>query len=212
MSDIADLQMLAATLLLTHTDEEQAFWVLSAMIDRLLPTDFYAPSLLASRTDQAVLAELVQVHLPRVAGTLEELGVDLASITFGWFLSLFTDCLPVEVSLVGLILVLVLERTLSRGFGPWKSAERVAKWGKWGKSSKLKSQRSSVADTLDAIPSMGCLLCRGTRHPFPRRAGYPQVERGGNMRGGKCGRAVCVRGGDDGQAVGSGQVDLSKLA
>ena len=24
--------------------------------------------------------------------------MDLSSITFGWFLSLFTDCLPVEVS------------------------------------------------------------------------------------------------------------------
>lgn len=90
--------MLAATLLLTHADEEQAFWALSAMIDRLLPTDFYSPSLLASRADQLVLADLVEAHLPRISATLSELGVDLASITFGWFLSLFTDCLPVEVS------------------------------------------------------------------------------------------------------------------
>jgi hypothetical protein len=29
---------------------------------------------------------------------LTELGVDLAAICFSWFLSLFTDCLPVEVS------------------------------------------------------------------------------------------------------------------
>lgn len=69
------------------------------MLDRLLPKDFYSPSLLASRTDQLVLADLVVLHLPKLSGHLEELGVDLASITFGWFLSLFTDCLPVEVSL-----------------------------------------------------------------------------------------------------------------
>lgn len=90
--------MLAATLLLTHTEEEQAFWVLSCMIDRMLPRDFYTPTLLGSRVDQMVLQDLVSAHLPKVASHLKELGVDLASITFGWFLSLFTDCLPVEVS------------------------------------------------------------------------------------------------------------------
>lgn len=94
----ANAQMLAATLLLTHTDEEQAFWVLSAVIDRMLPTDYYTPSLAGSRADQLVLAELVALHLPRLASKLGEMGVELASLTFGWFLSLFTDCLPVEVS------------------------------------------------------------------------------------------------------------------
>ena len=89
--------MLAATLLLTHADEEQAFWVLVAILDRLLPTSFFSPDLLASRADQLVLEELLVQHIPKVAHHLLELGVDLASITFGWLLSLFTDCLPVEV-------------------------------------------------------------------------------------------------------------------
>lgn len=91
--------MLAATLLLAQGDEEQAFWVLSALIDRLLPVDFYSPSLLSSRADQLVLADLVEVHLPNISAKLADLGIDLASITFGWLLSLFTNCLPVEVSL-----------------------------------------------------------------------------------------------------------------
>ncbi|KAL7423526.1 hypothetical protein Q5752_001106 [Cryptotrichosporon argae] len=90
------MNMLAATLLLTHEDEEQAFYVLACVIGRLLPPDFFAPSLLGSRADQAVLAELVAEHVPKVARALAALGVDLASVTFGWFLSLFTDCLPVE--------------------------------------------------------------------------------------------------------------------
>jgi len=34
--------------------------------------------------------------VPRVAQHLSALSVDLTSVTFGWFLSLFTDCLPVE--------------------------------------------------------------------------------------------------------------------
>ncbi|OCF41132.1 hypothetical protein I317_05046 [Kwoniella heveanensis CBS 569] len=90
------MNMLAATLLLTHTDEEQAYWVLTSLIDRLLPANFYSPSLLASRADQAVLNDLVTQLVPKVHVHLEGLGVDLASITFGWWLSLFTDCLPVE--------------------------------------------------------------------------------------------------------------------
>jgi len=115
--------MLAATLLLTHTDEgecdtaaplpearlscssgrarliaEQAYWTLLAIVERLLPPTFFSPTLLASRADQAVLAELVKQLLPKVHDKLANLGVDLASVTFGWFLSLFTDCLPVEVS------------------------------------------------------------------------------------------------------------------
>ncbi|WVQ84107.1 hypothetical protein IAT38_006252 [Cryptococcus sp. DSM 104549] len=90
------MNMLAATLLLTVTDEEQAFWVLTSMIDRLLPPNFFAPSLLGSRADQMVLAQIVAQILPKIDAHFQELGVDLASITFGWFLSLFTDCLPVE--------------------------------------------------------------------------------------------------------------------
>jgi hypothetical protein len=92
--------MLAATLLLTHTDEEQAYWVLLSIIENLLPKDFFAPSLLASRADLAVLVDLVKQLVPRVSDHLAELRVELASVTFGWFLSLFTDCLPVEVSVV----------------------------------------------------------------------------------------------------------------
>lgn len=88
--------MLAATLLLTYEDEEQAFWVLHCIVERLLPDDFFAPSLLGSRADQLVLADLVAAHLPKIAQHLAALQVDLTALTFGWFLSLFTDCLPVE--------------------------------------------------------------------------------------------------------------------
>lgn len=71
--------------------------MLVSLIDKLLPADFYAPSLLASRADQRVLQELVAQYIPKLDQHLISLGVDLASVTFGWFLSLFTDCLPVEV-------------------------------------------------------------------------------------------------------------------
>ncbi|KAJ1601201.1 hypothetical protein NDA14_000117 [Ustilago hordei] len=87
---------LAATLLLTHATEEEAFWVLVCLIEKILPSEYYTSHLLVSQADQRVLIELVSEHMPRLHEHIRELGVDLPAITFAWFLSLYTDCLPVE--------------------------------------------------------------------------------------------------------------------
>ncbi|EAU85238.2 small G protein signaling modulator 3 [Coprinopsis cinerea okayama7 len=90
------MNLVTSTLLLVHADEEQAFWMLAAIVERLLPEDFFSPSLLPSRACPLVLLDYVQQHLPKLHAHLAELGVDLGAICFSWFLSLFTDCLPVE--------------------------------------------------------------------------------------------------------------------
>ncbi|KAG8212895.1 rab-GTPase-TBC domain-containing protein [Butyriboletus roseoflavus] len=90
------MNLVTSTLLLVHADEEEAFWVLAAIIERILPDDFFSPSLLPSRACPLVLLDYVQEVLPRLHTHLVDLGVDLAAICFSWFLSLFTDCLPIE--------------------------------------------------------------------------------------------------------------------
>ncbi|GAA5891258.1 hypothetical protein JCM6882_004638 [Rhodosporidiobolus microsporus] len=90
---------LVATLLLTHPAEEDAFWVLVCIIENILPSDYYTSHLLVSRADQEVLRDLVTRILPDIAAHLEEHGVELSAITFGWFLSLFTDVLPIQTLL-----------------------------------------------------------------------------------------------------------------
>jgi hypothetical protein len=92
------MNLVTSTLLLVHADEEEAFWVLSALVERILPEDFFAPSLLPSRAFPLVLLDYVADTMPRLKAHLDALGVDLGAICFSWFLSLFTDCLPVEVS------------------------------------------------------------------------------------------------------------------
>lgn len=89
---------LAATLLLTHATEEEAFWVLVCIIERILPQDYFTSHLIVAQADQRVLIDLVHTMLPRLAQHIDDLGVDLPAVTFAWFLSLYTDCLPVEVS------------------------------------------------------------------------------------------------------------------
>ncbi|KAM0751672.1 TBC-domain-containing protein [Meredithblackwellia eburnea MCA 4105] len=90
---------LTATLLLTHPAEEDAFWVLVCIIEKILPSDYYTSHLLVSQADQRVLRDLVQRIMPDIAAHLEDLGVELPAITFGWFLSLFTDALPIQTLL-----------------------------------------------------------------------------------------------------------------
>jgi hypothetical protein len=91
------MNLVASTLLLVHADEEEAFWVLAALVERILPEGFFSPTLLPSRACPLVLLDYVQETMPKLAAHLAELSIDLPAICFSWFLSLFTDCLPVEV-------------------------------------------------------------------------------------------------------------------
>jgi small G protein signaling modulator 3 len=92
------MNLIASILLLVHADEEEAFWVFAAIIERMLPEGFFSPSLLSSRACPLVLMDYVRELLQKLYTHLTNLDVDLPAICFSWFLSLFTDCLPVEVS------------------------------------------------------------------------------------------------------------------
>ena len=93
------MNLVASTLLLVFADEEEAFWALACIIERVLPSEFYTPSLRTSRVFPLVLADYVRELMPRLHAHIEKLDVDVSAICFGWFLSLFTDCLPIEVRL-----------------------------------------------------------------------------------------------------------------
>ena len=114
------MNLITSTLLLVHADEEEAFWMLAAIVEKILPENFFSPSLLPSRACPLVLLDYVQEYTPKLHAHLTELGVDLAAICFSWFLSLFTDCLPVEVGLFfsfpgsSLLINVVLGQTLFR--------------------------------------------------------------------------------------------------
>eukprot|EP01032_Pedospumella_encystans_P023789 gene23789-26922_t len=53
-------------LLLFHMSEEQSFWVLAALIEDILPANYYTPSLLGGRVDQQVFQSCVAWKLPQV--------------------------------------------------------------------------------------------------------------------------------------------------
>ncbi|RPA93410.1 TBC-domain-containing protein [Choiromyces venosus 120613-1] len=90
------MNMIAASLLLIMPSEEDAFWVLCSIVEKILPKTYFETNLLASRADQQVLKQYVQEALPSLHMHLQKLGVELEALTFQWFLSIFTDCLAAE--------------------------------------------------------------------------------------------------------------------
>jgi len=51
------MNLITSTLLLVHADEEEAFWMLAAIVERILPEIFFSPSLLPSRACPLVLLD-----------------------------------------------------------------------------------------------------------------------------------------------------------
>ncbi|GFN18704.1 TBC domain protein [Aspergillus tubingensis] len=90
------MNLIAASLLLITPTAEDAFWLLTSMIEVILPEHYYDHGLLASRADQVVLRQYISEILPKLSAHLESLGVELEALTFQWFLSVFTDCLSAE--------------------------------------------------------------------------------------------------------------------
>lgn len=93
------MNLVAATLLLTCEDEEKAYWIFHCILTTMLPEDWFSPDLTGSMAEQDVLNEYVGIMLPNVTRHLNELGLELSAITFGWLLSIFTSCLPIETLL-----------------------------------------------------------------------------------------------------------------
>lgn len=90
------MNLITACLLLIMPTAEDAFWLLTSIIENILPQGYYDHSLLASRADQQVLRHYVAEILPKLSAHLDDLGIELEALTFQWFLSVFTDCLSAE--------------------------------------------------------------------------------------------------------------------
>ncbi|EDV28607.1 uncharacterized protein TRIADDRAFT_51695 [Trichoplax adhaerens] len=89
------MNRLAAVALL-YLSEEEAFWCLIAIIDFIMPTEYYANSMLAAQADQRVLQELLTEKLPRLAAHFNQHGIELTYITLQWFLTVYIDNIPIQ--------------------------------------------------------------------------------------------------------------------
>ncbi|XP_078258726.1 TBC1 domain family member 8 [Rhinoraja longicauda] len=85
------------SVLLLYAKEEEAFWLLVAVCERMLP-DYFNRRVIGAQVDQAVFEELIKDHLPELAEHVTALS-GLASISLSWFLTLFLSIIPLDSSL-----------------------------------------------------------------------------------------------------------------
>ncbi|XP_049990572.1 TBC1 domain family member 8 isoform X1 [Alexandromys fortis] len=82
------------SVLLLYAKEEEAFWLLVAVCERMLP-DYFNHRVIGAQVDQSVFEELIKEHLPELAEHMNDLSA-LASISLSWFLTLFLSIMPLE--------------------------------------------------------------------------------------------------------------------
>jgi len=84
--------------LLLFMEEEDCFWTLDAIVEKILPT-YYDTQMLGVQVDNEVLTHFMRVYLPDISSHLEGLGVTLSLCSIQWFLCLFVNNFPAETTI-----------------------------------------------------------------------------------------------------------------
>lgn len=84
---------IVAAALLIYQSEEQAFWCLSTICDKMLP-GYYSRTMYGTLLDQKVLESLVEKTMPILWEQLVKHDVQLSVVSLPWFLSIFINSMP----------------------------------------------------------------------------------------------------------------------
>jgi hypothetical protein len=109
--------------------EEEAFWMLCFIIERVLPLDHYL-CMIGTLVDQKIFARLIRKTLPKVWEVLRKYKVNPHMVSIQWVVCLFTQNIQPEVAdgiwdhwflrgskilfKAGLALLLLLEKNLTQ--------------------------------------------------------------------------------------------------
>ncbi|XP_056321996.1 LOW QUALITY PROTEIN: TBC1 domain family member 8 [Danio aesculapii] len=86
-----------ASVMLLYLKEEEAFWLLVTVCERMLP-DYFNRRVIGAQVDQSVFEELIRERLPDLAAAVGDVS-PLASASLTWFLTLFVSVLPFRSAL-----------------------------------------------------------------------------------------------------------------
>eukprot|EP00834_Sanchytrium_tribonematis_P006898 NODE_556_length_6108_cov_1.468464.p1 type:complete len:673 gc:universal NODE_556_length_6108_cov_1.468464:2373-355(-) len=86
---------LVASVLLIYLNEEQAFWVLTVICERLLP-QYYSTNMYGGMLDLKVLEYLLDEQLPIISRHLGSIEISVSMQCLPWFLSLYVSIVPLK--------------------------------------------------------------------------------------------------------------------
>jgi len=92
------INYLAGLLLLVTKNAEKSFWLLTCLIDDILPC-FYDSTMAHTLTELDVLSHLISEKLPEVSERMKNEYKPWMIISSKWFICLFIDILPIETVL-----------------------------------------------------------------------------------------------------------------
>lgn len=90
--------VIVASLLLIM-EEENVFWMMTAIIEDILPTSYYSSNLIGVQADQKVLQTLIANYLIGVDQILKSHDIELSLITLQWFLTIFSNVIHMKILL-----------------------------------------------------------------------------------------------------------------
>lgn len=79
--------------LLIYMSEEQAFWTLNVLCDRIVP-GYYSKTMYGTLLDQRVFESLVQTTMPILWDHICKNDIQLSVVSLPWFLSLYLSSMP----------------------------------------------------------------------------------------------------------------------
>lgn len=78
-----------AAFFLLYYQEESVFWILCALVDIVLPPDYFSQSLLGVRADSVLMKILIFQRFPKLHQHFTDLGIDTANFALKWLMTLY---------------------------------------------------------------------------------------------------------------------------
>ncbi|KAI9002153.1 rab-GTPase-TBC domain-containing protein [Hyaloraphidium curvatum] len=94
----AQAMNLVAGGVLSECAEEDGWWLLCLLVERLMP-EHYTPTMHGPQIDALLFPSLVAQHLPPLAAHFSRIGFDPSLLATPWFLSLFLSAVPLDAGI-----------------------------------------------------------------------------------------------------------------